>query len=129
VRGNRELNLDLTLLSLGTYLELPVTDQFHVLCEAGLSLGIAAAGYSFESATTLSGLGTQDSRGRNSSTAILPGAYLGLGAAYNIDDHWAIIANARFQYMNSFNIIANDTEATLRFDSAFVLSLGCVYSF
>lgn len=129
VRGNRELDLDLTLFSLGTYLELPVTEKFHVLCEAGLSLGIAAGGYSFESATTLAGLGTQDSRGSNSSTAILPGAYLGVGATYSLDHNWSLIASARYQFMDSFDIRANDTEATLSFDSAYVLSLGCVYSF
>lgn len=59
----------------------------------------------------------------------LPGAYFGLGATYSLDQNWSIIASARYQYMDSFDNSANDTEAKLRFDSAYVLSLGCVYSF
>ena len=129
VQGNRELDLDLTQFSLGTYLELPVTDKFHVICEAGLSLGFASGSYNFQSATTLSGLGTQNSSGSNSSNKILPGAYIGLGATYALDDQWAILVSARYQYMDRFDISAKDTEASLSFDSAYLLSLGCVYSF
>lgn len=129
VSGNRDLDLDLTVFNLGTYLDLPVTERFHVLCEVGLSLGVASGSYSFQSATTLAGLGTQNSSGSDSNTDILPGAYLGVGATYMLDESWSILASARYQYMDSFDISANDTAANLSFDSAFVLSLGCVYSF
>lgn len=129
VNGNRELDLDLTVFSFGTYLEIPVMEKFHVLCEAGLSLGVASGSYRFESATTIAGLGTQNSGGSNSSTKILPGANLSVGAIYELNQNWSIHASARYQYMDSFDINASDTEATLSFDSAYVLSLGCVFKF
>lgn len=129
VRGGRELDLDLTLFSLGSYLEFPVTEDFNILCEAGISMGIACGSYQFSSETSINGLGTQTSRGSDSSSKALPGAYLSFGVNYAIDEDWAIISGLRYQYMKSFEINASDSEASIDFDSAFTLSLGCIYSF
>ena len=129
VSGSRELDVDLTLLNLGSYLDIPVSEKFDVLLEAGVSLGVASGSYTFHSATTLTGLGTQTSHGSDSSTDLLPGVYLGLGATYQLNDNWSILGSGRYQYLQSYDLGANGSQASLSFDSAFVLSLSGVYSF
>lgn len=129
VSGSRELDVDLTLVNLGSYLDIPVTEKFDILLEAGLSLGVASGSYTFHSATALPGLGTQTSHGSDSSTEFLPGVYLGLGATYQLNDDWSILASGRYQYLQSYDLGTNGSEASLSFDSAFVLSISGVYSF
>ncbi len=129
VKGSRELDVHLALTNLGSYLEVPVTEKFDILIEAGVSVGVASGSYEFHSATTASGLGTQESSGRESRTCFLPGIYLGLGGTYQINKDWAILGSGRYQNMGSFDLGANGSEAALSFDSAFVLSLGVLYSF
>jgi len=129
VSGSRNLELDLTLFSFGSYLELPVSEEFHLVCESGLSLGAAAGSYRFTSETFIDGLGTQTSRGGNSNMKILPGAYFGVGANYDINNQWAIFSALRFQYMDALSIRAGDSESKISFDSAVVVSFGCSYSF
>ncbi len=129
VTGSRELDVDLTLLNLGSYLDIPLTEKLDLLLEAGVSLGVASGSYHFHSATTVTGLGTQTSNGSDSSTDLLPGVYLGLGATYKINDDWSLLGSGRYQYLQSYDLGANGSQASLSFDSAFVLSLSGVYSF
>lgn len=129
VKGSRELDVHLALTNLGSYLEVPITEKFDVLLEAGVSFGVASGSYKFNSDTTASGLGSQQSSGRESRTRFLPGLYLGLGATYQINKDWAILGSGRYQNMESLDLGANGTEASLSFDSAFVVSLGVLYSF
>jgi len=129
VSGSRELDIDLTLINLGSYLEIPVTEKLNFLAEAGVSLGIASGSYEFQSATTVAGLGAQNSNGKNSSTDLLPGVYIGLGATYQINESWALLGSGRYQYLQSYDLEANGSQASLSFDSAFILSISCVYSF
>ena len=123
------MNVHLTTLNLGTYLEVPVTRNFDLLLEAGLSAALAAGSYDFQAATSITGLGTQSTTGHDSDTRILPGAYLGLDGIYQVNRAWAIQAAARYQYLNDFKLGANGSSAALSFNSAFVLSLGLLYSF
>jgi len=129
VVGARALDVDLTTFSLGTYLELPLARNFSVMLEAGLSAALASGTYDFHSATSITGLGTQQSSGHDSSTSVLPGVYVGLDAIYQLNQAWAIQAAARYQYMHDYTLDANGSSAALSFNSAFVLSLGVVHSF
>ncbi len=129
VSGSRELDVDLTVLNLGSYLEIPLADKLDLLVEAGVSLGVASGSYDFHSVTNITGLATQTSNGSDSSTDFLPGIYLGLGVTYQINDHWSILGSGRYQYMDSYELSSNGSQASLSFDSAFVFSLSGVYSF
>ncbi len=129
VNGSRDLDVDMTMLNLGSYLEIPLTEKLALLTEAGLSLGVANGSYDFSSSTAITGLGTQSTSGSNSSTEVLPGAYLGLGASYQITDEWAILSSARYQYLRSYDLSANGSQASLPFNSSYVISLGAVFSF
>lgn len=129
VTGSRELDVHLTTFNFGTFLEIPVTKGFHLTLEGGASAAIASGSYDFVSETTITGVGTQRSSGSESDTSILPGLYLGMSAIYQINESWGIQAAGRFQYMDDFQVEANGSRAELSFDSAFVMSLGALYSF
>ena len=129
VAGARSLDVDLTTLSFGAYLDLPVTRNFDIMLEAGISGAVASGTYDFHSSTSISGLGTQASSGHDSSTDILPGLYVGLDAVYHLNASWAIQATGRYQYLRGYELKDNGSTANLSFDSAFVVSLGVVYSF
>ncbi len=129
VAGTRDLDVHLTTLSFGSYLELPICQKFSVLLEGGVNAAIASGSYDFQSATTIAGLGSRDSSGSDSDTNILPGAYLGLSGIYQINPKWAIQASGRYQYLDDFTLGDNGSEAELSFGSTFILSLGALYSF
>ena len=129
VAGSRSLDVNLTTLALGAYLDLPVARNFDIMLEAGISAALASGTYDFHSATSIAGLGTQQSSGHDSNTDILPGVYVGLDAVYHLNASWAVQAAGRYQYMRGFELKSNGSTADLSFDSAFVVSLGVVYSF
>jgi len=129
VTGSRDLDVHLTTLNFGAYLEIPVAEKFSVSLEGGLSAALADGEYEFDSTTTLTGVGTVNSSGRDSDTKVLPGLYLGASALYQINDQWGLQFSGRYQYMDNFSLEDNGSEATLKFDSAFILSAGVVYSF
>lgn len=129
VAGSRHLDVHLTTFNFGTYLQVPVARKFDLMFEAGVSAAISSGEYEFNSATTAPGLGTQTSSGSASDTTVLPGFYLGLGGTYQLNDSWSIQAAGRYQYMDEFDLGANGSNASLSFDSAFVLSIGALYSF
>lgn len=129
IDGTRDLNVDLTVLHFGAYLEVPVAEKFSLLGEGGASLGIASGTYKFTSITSIEGLGSQTSSGKDSSTEALPGFYLGVSGIYSLTEDWGVIGSARYQYMEGYDLSDNGSKASLSFDSAYVLSLGAVYTF
>jgi hypothetical protein len=129
VSGHRELDVDLTVLSFGSYLAAPVTPKVDCLLEAGVSVGLADGSYHFTSETTIAGAGTRTSGGKTSDTDLLPGIYLGLGGTYQVSDRFALIASGRYQYMSDFELETNQSKASLSFSSAFTVSIGAVFSF
>jgi hypothetical protein len=129
VAGSRELDVHLTTLNFGTFLEMPLKPTFNVTLEGGVSLAVASGSYDFQSATTLAGLGTTASSGGDSGMSMLPGVYLGMSGIYQFNESWAIQAAGRYQYLDGFDLESNGSSASLSFESAFVLSLGALYSF
>ena len=129
VAGSRDLDVHLTTLNFGSYLEVPISGKFNVTLEGGLSMGFAAGSYDYQSSTSIAGLGTKTSSGGDSDLTLLPGAYVGMSGIYQLNESWAIQAAGRYQYLDSLELESNGSNATLSFDSAFVLSLGALYSF
>jgi hypothetical protein len=129
VTGSRDLDVHLSTFNFGTYLEIPILPKLSLMVEGGISIGFASGSYDFNSTTNIAGLGTRHSSGSDSKTSFLPGYYLGIQGIFQLDKNWGIQAGGRYQYMDEFNLDSNGSAASLSFDSAFVLSLGTVYSF
>ncbi len=129
VSGSREIDVDLSIVSFGTFFEVPVAKNFDLMAEVGFSLAIASGSYDYKFSTSIRGLGTRQSSGSGSSTDFLPGVYIGLSGSYGITRHWSVQCAGRYQYMDGYDLDANGSSATLSFDSALIASLGTIYSF
>jgi len=129
VSGSRELDVHLTTLSLGSFMEIPIAQKTSLTFEGGLNAALASGSYDFVSNTTIANVGTRRSAGSDSGTSVLPGVYLGLSGIYQINESWAIQAAGRYQYMDDYDLGANGSSANLSFDSAFILSFGMLHSF
>lgn len=129
VSGSRELDVHLTIANFGTFLEVPVTQEIDVLIEAGVSLAVGSGSYDYYSTTSVTGLGSQQSSGSETRTSLLPGVYLGVSGTYELTKEWSIQCASRYQFMDSYDLEANGSKAALSFGSAFVVSVGCIYSY
>jgi len=129
VSGNRELDVHLTIANAGTFLEMPVTEKFDVMLEAGVSLAVGAGSYNYFGTTNVTGLRAQQSSGSESLTRFLPGVYIGFSGIYELTKEWSVQCSGRYQYMDNYNLDANGSQASLSFGSAFIFSIGGIYSF
>jgi hypothetical protein len=129
VTGGRELDVDMVSFSAGPYLEIPVVESFSIFAEAGVSVSVARGNYEFDSTTTITGVGTQTSSGDETRTVILPGVYAGFSAIWQLTDRFGLHGSARYQYIDSFSVNANGSEASLDFDGSAIVSLGCVWTY
>lgn len=129
VSGSRQLDVDLGVLNIGTYLSAPVHPDIDLLVEAGASLGIASGTYEFDSVTKVAGLGSQSESGKDSRTSLLPGFYSGVAATWQFSSDWSGYASARYQLLDSMDFDSGGTRASLSFESAFVLSIGVIHPF
>lgn len=129
ISGNRELDVDLFGLTVGPYLELPLTEKFSINAEAGFSLALVNGDYSFNSSTTIPGSGAQTGFGSGSETSLLPGFSVGFNAIYELTDSWSAYGGGRYQYYSTFEVDAGNSRAELDFGGTFVTSLGVLYRF
>jgi len=129
VSGELDLNLDMVTLSAGPYIEIPLRENVSLFAEAGLSLSVARGEYDFGSVTSISGLGSQISRGNNTRTMLLPGFFTGLSATWQLTDRFSLQGSARYQYIDRFDVDAAGSSASFSFDGAAIISLGGVWSF
>jgi hypothetical protein len=129
ITGRRELDVHLFIPQFGTYLEIPLARKLDLMLEGGGLLAIASGRYDFETTVSSPADGTQTSSGSNSGTRFMPGVYLGAGISYALTEQLSLQTSARYQYLKSFQISANGSDAKLNFDSAFVLSIGALYQF
>ncbi len=127
--GSRQLDVHLSIAQLGSYLEIPVTQDLDVMLEGGVLAGLASGTYDYTSSVTVPGVGTQTTTGKSSDNKLLPGFYAGLGLNGNITPRLSLQAGARYQYMRQFDLTANGSDASLNFDSAFVLSLAAIWKY
>lgn len=129
IAGTRTLDGHLAIFNFGPYIEIPVVNRFSMLAEAGVSLGLASADYDYRGSTSVNGGAPQAGSGSASDTTLLPGAYAGWSAAYQLNKDWSLIGSARYQYLTEFDLSAGGTTAEMSVDSAYVLSIGAMYSF
>ena len=124
ISRSRDLDAHFLALTVGPYLELPVSSRFSVNLEGGLSLALVNGDYHFDSTTTIPGAGPSTHSEKESATSILPGVTVGFTAHYHINDSWSAYAGAKYQYFSDFVIDDGSSEAELEFGRSFILSLG-----
>ena len=129
VSGERDLEVHLFSLTVGPYLEYPITNRLSLSAEAGLSLALVSGEYDFSSSTSIVGAGTQNTTGSGDETSLLGGFSIGVNAIYRFNESWSGYGGLKYQYLEDFEIDAAGSSADLDFGSAFQFSLGAIYHF
>jgi len=129
ISGTRDLEVQMFIARIGSYVDVPITEKIDLMVEGGFLVGVASGSYDWQTTVNVPGVGAQTTSGHSSHNRILPGFYAGLGLTYNITPKFGIMTSARYQYMRQFDLIANGSDASLNFSSAFVLSLAAVWKF
>jgi hypothetical protein len=129
ISGTRDHEVQMFIARIGSYIDIPITEKLDLMVEGGFLVGVASGSYDWQTTVNVPGVGTQTTSGHSSHNRILPGFYAGLGLTYNITPKFGIMTSARYQYMRQFDLIANGSDASLNFESAFVLSLAAVWKF
>jgi hypothetical protein len=127
IASDLDLDVDLITIAAGPYIQVPLADRFSVTAEAGVSVSIAHGDYEFDTLTSITGLPNQVASGKESRTVILPGAYAGASAIWQLTDHFGLHGSARYQYIDQFSVGANGSSASLSFDGAAIVSFGGVW--
>jgi hypothetical protein len=129
ITGTRDLEVQMFIARFGSYVDIPITEKIDLNLEGGFLVGLASGSYDWQTTVNVPGVGTQTTSGHSSHNRLLPGFYAGLGLTYNITPKFGIMTSARYQYMRQFDLIANGSDASLNFSSAFTLSLAAVWKF
>lgn len=129
IRSDLDLEVDMITLAAGPYIEIPLAERFSVSAEAGVSVSIAHGDYEFDTLTTLTGRPAQASSGDDTRTMILPGFHAGVSAIWQLTEHFGLQGSARYQYIDSFSVDANGSDASLSFDGSAIISFGGVWTF
>jgi hypothetical protein len=129
VTGSRELDVTLFGLSFGPYIEFPITRDFAIRAEGGISLAVAHGEYSHTSVTTVPGIGSQTWQASSNDTSLLPGFYLGAYAAYSVNERLKAYAGLRYQFYDSLDVSAGGSNAKLDFDEAVMVTVGLSRAF
>lgn len=129
ITGTRDLEVQMFIARFGSYIDIPVTEKIDLMVEGGFLVGVASGSYDWQTTVNVPGVGAQTTSGHSSHNRLLPGFYAGLGLTYNITPKFGIMTSARYQYMRQFDLIANGSDASLNFSSAFTLSLAAVWKF
>ena len=127
--GSRNLEVHLAMSQWGSYLQIPVRESVQLMIEGGILLAVASGSYEYNHQAKLNSSGDQTMRGSARRTSVLPGFYTGLGLSYEITKRIRIMANARYQFLSSYELPGSDSTATLDSSGAFVLGLSTVWKF
>ena len=127
--GSRHLDVHLAVSQWGSYLQIPVGQSLQVMIEGGFLLAVASGTYEYHHRAKLNNSGGQTQRGSTRRTSLLPGFYTGVGLGYDITKRLSLMANARYQFLRSYEVPGVDSKASLDSRGAFVLGLSTVWKF
>ena len=119
---------------LGPYLEYPLSEKWSLHLSGGLAVGFLDAEANWKENLTLpntlpySGQSISAS-GHGSDTEWLWGYYVGLEAAYQINEDWAITGGAQFQDLGTYSHNFGGRTAELDLSKSIFVHLGISYSF
>ncbi len=115
---------------LGPYLEYPLSDKLSLHLSGGLAVGLLAGDATWKETLTLPGGGSSTTMsGGGSDTALLFGYYVGLNAAYQINDRWSVEAGIQFQDLGTYDHNFGGRSLELDLSKSLFIQAGISYSF
>ncbi len=129
VTGKRSIDANVYGLRLGPYLEVPLLRRLSAGVSAGLALAMVNSEFKFNEKVTVPGATPSLTSGKDSSTDVLFGGYVGVNASYALTQSVSLFTGFQYQHLGKFNQKAGGKEASLDLGGAMFWSLGLGYSF
>lgn len=122
---------DLLGFRLGPYVELPVGEKFSLHLSGGAALGLLYDQVSWKATFTDPSPGGLNSTatGGGHDYKVLWGFYVGLDAAYQFNEDWAIEGGVQFQDIGKYSHNFGGRTAELNLSRSLFVQLGISYSF
>jgi hypothetical protein len=115
---------------LGPYVEMPLSKRWSLHASAGLAMGLMDAEAHWRETITLpAGGGTTRKAGGGDDFDVLGGYYLGLDAAYQFDENWALQVGVQFQDMGNYTHNFDGRAVELNLRHSLFIQVGVSYSF
>lgn len=127
--GIRKIEGDFYGCRLGPYTEFRLRDRFSLTFGGGLSVGVVDSRFSYNDTTTISGVGSQNHSGNDSSSAWTYGAYLRGQASVYFDDGVAFFGGVECNNMRRFDQTAGMARVSVDMGSVIYAFAGFSWSF
>jgi len=116
---------------LGPYVEIPFgeKEQFTLSLVGGFAFGLLSANDSWKQTVAVPGNNNISSQGGGDDVGFLWGGYVGLGADYQISDHWGIVGGVQFQDLGTYDRNFGGREVNLDLSKSLLVQVGISYNF
>ena len=117
-------------LRLGPYIEYPFTEKLSLHLSGGLALGLLDGAANWKETLIVSGVSSATTTtGDGRDTSLLYGYYIGLDAAYQINDRWGVEVGVQFQDLGTYNHDFGGRQLELDLSRSVFFQVGISYSF
>jgi len=114
----------------GPYIEMPVSEKWNLHLSGGLAVGLIDAEASWKETLTVNADNSSRTvSGGGHDTDVLWGYYIGLNAAYQFNDRWAVEAGVQFQDLGTYSHNFGGRTAELDLSGSVFVHVGISYSF
>ncbi len=115
---------------LGPYIEYPFTEKLSLHLSGGLAVGLLDGEANWKESLVVPGVsGATTTTGGGSDTSLLWGYYIGLDAAYQINDRWGVEVGVQFQDLGTYDHNFGGRQLELDLSKSLFIQAGISYSF
>jgi hypothetical protein len=115
---------------LGPYIEYPFTEKLSLHLSGGLAVGLLDGEANWKESLVVPGVvGATTTTGGGSDTSLLWGYYIGLDAAYQINDRWGVEVGVQFQDLGTYDHNFGGRQLELDLSRSLFIQAGISYSF
>lgn len=114
---------------LGPYLERPLSEKLYLHLSGGLAVGLLDASANWNETLSLPSQSPLSAAGGGSDLGLLWGFYIGLEAAYQLNDDWGIQAGVQYQDLGVYSHDFSGRVAELDLSESIFIHLGINYRF
>ena len=115
---------------LGPYIEYPFSDKWSLHLSGGLAVGLLDGEANWKETLIVPGVGAATTTtGGGSDTSLLWGYYVGLDAAYQINDRWGVEVGVQFQDLGTYSHDFGGRQLELDLSQSLFIQAGISYSF
>lgn len=128
--AQQQFDANLWGFRLGPYIEYPLSKKWSLHLSGGLAVGLLDSTASWKETLTLPGGGGSTSvNGHGDDLSVLWGFYIGLNAAYQINERWGVEAGVQFQDLGTYDHNFGGRTVELDLSGSVFVHVGISYSF